>query len=57
MFDKQALVLVNYAEASLADVKSTYQAVQNDVKQKFNILLEPEPVLYSALGLIQSHSE
>ena len=56
MFDKQALVLVNYAEASLADVKSTYQAVQNDVKQKFNILLEPEPVLYSALGLIQSHS-
>jgi len=56
MFHKQALVLVNYAEATLADVQNTYQAVQSDVKQKFSILLEPEPVLYSEQGLIQAHS-
>ncbi|KKW77136.1 UDP-N-acetylenolpyruvoylglucosamine reductase [Acinetobacter sp. AG1] len=55
MFDKQALVLVNYADATLADVKNTYQTVQSDVKQKFNIQLEPEPVLYSEQGLIQAH--
>lgn len=57
MFHKQALVLVNYAEATLADVKNTYNAVQSDVKQKFSIQLEPEPVLYSEQGLIQAHSE
>lgn len=57
MFEKQALVLVNYANASLNDVKHTYQAVQQDVKQKFNIKLEPEPVLFDTNGLIRSHSE
>ena len=56
MFHKQALVLVNYADATLQDVKNTYSAVQNDVKQKFSIQLEPEPVLYSEQGLIQSHT-
>ena len=57
MFRKQALVLVNYADATLADVKKTYQAVQFDVKQKFSIQLEPEPVLYSEQGLIQAHGD
>lgn len=57
MFHKQALVLVNYSDATLADVRNTYHAVQNDVKQKFSIQLEPEPVLYSEQGLIQTHSE
>ena len=56
MFHKQALVLVNYADATLQDVKNTYSAVQNDVKQKFSILLEPEPVLYSEQGLIQPYT-
>lgn len=56
MFHKQALVLVNYADAALTDVKNTYHAVQSDVKQKFSIQLEPEPVLYSGHGLIQAHS-
>ena len=56
MFHKQALVLVNYADATLQDVKNTYSAVQNDVKQKFTIQLEPEPVLYSEQGLIQPHT-
>ncbi|OTG82922.1 UDP-N-acetylmuramate dehydrogenase [Acinetobacter sp. ANC 4648] len=55
MFDKQALVLVNYAEATLEDVQATYQAVQRDVFKQFNILLEPEPVLFNESGLIQAH--
>ena len=57
MFQKQALVLVNYADATLLEVRQTYQAVQSDVKQKFNIQLEPEPVLYGEQGLIQHHFE
>ncbi|WP_165493789.1 UDP-N-acetylmuramate dehydrogenase [Acinetobacter terrae] len=57
MFHKQALVLVNYDQATLADVKATYHAVQHDVRQKFNILLEPEPVLFDETGLIRSHLE
>lgn len=57
MFHKQALVLVNYADATLNDVRNTYQAVQSDVKQKFSIRLEPEPVLYNEQGLIQAHGE
>lgn len=55
MFHKQALVLVNYADADLDDVRSTYQAVQYDVYQKFNIQLEPEPVLFNEVGLICPH--
>ncbi len=57
MFEKQALVLVNYAEASLEDIKATYGAVQHDVYQKFNIMLEPEPVLYNEIAQICSHTE
>ncbi|MFT4022114.1 MAG: UDP-N-acetylmuramate dehydrogenase, partial [Acinetobacter sp.] len=55
MFARQALVLVNYERATLLDVQTTYRAVQQAVQQKFNILLEPEPVLFSNDGLIQSH--
>lgn len=55
MFAKQALVLVNYANASLRDVRETYHAVQQDVFQKFTVKLEPEPVLFNDQGLIQSH--
>ncbi|MEB3752753.1 UDP-N-acetylmuramate dehydrogenase [Acinetobacter sp. MD2(2019)] len=57
MFAKQALVLVNYDSASLNDVQQTYRAVQHAVKQKFNIVLEPEPVLFNAQGLIQAHED
>lgn len=56
MFHKQALVLVNYANANLHDVQATYRAVQQDVVKKFNIVLEPEPVLLNDLGLIQPHA-
>ncbi len=57
MFHKQALVLVNYANASLKDVRTTYQAVQADVAAKFGVKLEPEPVLFGEDGLIRSHQE
>lgn len=55
MFARQALVLVNYESANLTDVQQTYRAVQTAVQQKFNISLEPEPVLFNELGLIQPH--
>ena len=55
MFAKQALVLVNYANASLTDVREAYQAVQRDVLQKFTVRLEPEPVMFNDQGLIQPH--
>lgn len=57
MFHKQALVLVNYADASLDDVKQTYHAVQEDVWKIFQIKLEPEPVLFNKIGLICSHQD
>ncbi|SPL69291.1 UDP-N-acetylmuramate dehydrogenase [Acinetobacter stercoris] len=56
MFHKQALVLVNYGQAALTDVKATYRAVQADVFKKFNVNLEPEPVLFNTVGQIQSHT-
>lgn len=55
MFDKQALVLVNYADASLANVQHTYQQIQKDISQKFAIRLEPEPVLLNETGEIIAH--
>lgn len=45
MYEKQALVLVNYATASLQDVTRLSQAVQQDVYSKFGVQLEPEPVM------------
>lgn len=55
MFHKQALVLVNYQDGTLQDVRTTYKAVQHDVFEKFNIELHPEPVLFDTNGLIRSH--
>ncbi|MGN0937252.1 UDP-N-acetylmuramate dehydrogenase [Acinetobacter amyesii] len=57
MFHKQALVLVNYQDGTLQDVRTTYKAVQHDVFEKFNIELHPEPVLFDTNGLIRSHSD
>ncbi|WOE33066.1 MULTISPECIES: UDP-N-acetylmuramate dehydrogenase [unclassified Acinetobacter] len=56
MFDKQALVLVNYADATFIDVQHTYMAVQRDVYDQFGIILEPEPVLFNDIGQIVAHS-
>lgn len=55
MFEKQALVLVNYSDATLTDVQATYHAVQKDVLKHFGVQLEPEPVLYDRCGFIQNH--
>lgn len=55
MFERQALVLVNYGDASLSDVQNTYQQVQQDVYTKFSIRLEPEPVLLNQHGKVQAH--
>src|SRR5690606_40025874 len=55
MFHRQALVLVNYGQASLKDVQHTYHAVQQAVWAQFRIMLEPEPVLFDINGLIRSH--
>lgn len=57
MFAKQALVLVNYEQATLKEVQETYRAVQSDVKLKFNIMLEPEPVLFNQVGQICGHTD
>jgi UDP-N-acetylmuramate dehydrogenase len=55
MFHKQALVLVNFADADLHHVRAAYQAVQKDVFAKFNIALEPEPVQFDQDGMICPH--
>lgn len=56
MFERQALVLVNYSNADLYAVQQTYHAVQHDVYQKFAVSLQPEPVLFDSLGVIQAHT-
>lgn len=55
MFEKQALVLVNYADATLADVQHTYRTIQDDIFRKFAISLEPEPVLLDEFGQVKAH--
>lgn len=57
MFERQALVLVNYGQATLTHVQNTYQCIQADVFKKFSIVLEPEPVLLNSKGKIISHSK
>jgi UDP-N-acetylmuramate dehydrogenase len=44
MYEKQALVLVNYGDAVAEDVLALTAAVQADVWAKFNVKLEREPV-------------
>jgi UDP-N-acetylmuramate dehydrogenase len=44
MYEKQALVLVNRNHATGADVLSLMRAVQDEVRRKFGVDLEPEPV-------------
>jgi UDP-N-acetylmuramate dehydrogenase len=43
-YEKQALVLVNHAGATGADVIATSAAVRADVRARFGVELEPEPV-------------
>ncbi|TAH49303.1 MAG: UDP-N-acetylmuramate dehydrogenase [Betaproteobacteria bacterium] len=43
-FERQALVLVNRGGATGADVRRIAQAIQADVRARFGVELEPEPV-------------
>lgn len=42
--DRQALVLVNRGGASGGEIAQLAKAIQDDVRQRFDVLLEPEPV-------------
>ena len=44
VYDKQALVLINCGGASGEEILALAQAIQADVKTRFGVLLEPEPV-------------
>ncbi len=44
VYEKQALVLVNRGGASGSDIVELAAAIQQDVAQKFDVRLEPEPV-------------
>ncbi len=46
VYSKQALVLVNLGGATGADVRNLAQRIQGDVLQKFNVILEVEPVFF-----------
>lgn len=48
MYEKQALVLVNRGGARGADVLALARAVQADVRRRFGVELEPEPVRVGA---------
>lgn len=42
--DKQALVLVNRGGATAQDIKRLAEAIQGDVKDRYGVDLEPEPI-------------
>lgn len=44
VYPKQALVLVNNGGASGAEVLALARAIQADVRERFGVMLEPEPV-------------
>lgn len=46
VYDKQALVLVNYGEGSGVDILSLAQAIQTSVADRYGVLLEIEPRTY-----------
>ncbi len=43
-YARQALVLVNHGGASGADVRRLAEAIMADVRVRFGVALEPEPV-------------
>lgn len=43
--DRQALVLVNRGGASARDIMALAEAIQHDVKVRYGVMLEPEPVV------------
>jgi UDP-N-acetylmuramate dehydrogenase len=45
MHDQQALVMVTNGSASLLDIRSLQNAIASSVQERFQVCLEPEPVL------------
>ena len=45
IYDKQALVLVNYGGATGRDILALAEAVQDDIEAVFGIRLQPEPLI------------
>lgn len=45
--DRQALVLVNHGGANAHDIRQLARAIQTDVRERFGVLLEQEPVAVS----------
>jgi len=43
--DKQALVLVNLGEATGSQLMKLASRIQEDVKERFDVVLEPEPIV------------
>jgi UDP-N-acetylmuramate dehydrogenase len=43
--DRQALVLVNRGGAKAQDIMNLAEAIQHDVKARYGVMLEPEPVV------------
>ena len=46
VYERQALVLINLGEATGGALMSVVEAIRSDVKRKFNVSLEIEPMLY-----------
>ena len=46
--DRQALVLINHHQGSQADLLSLARDIQSSIKQRFDIVLEIEPVIIAA---------
>jgi UDP-N-acetylenolpyruvoylglucosamine reductase len=45
IYEKNALVLVNTGNATRQELSDAISFIQNEVQKKFDITIEPEPVI------------